>query len=482
MIKRIYLQIILVFLAITLVSLISLQNTFNFYFYSDDYAVLYHHINNLTYYPPFYTYVPKFYGWIYDLYGLNPKPYFTFSVFAHVLAAFSLYFYTYRITKQKIIALFSALIFSTGYIGIESFTQMNTATVDSLNVFFTMLALIFQINYFEKKKIKNYLIMLLIFFLCLVVFPFRAFQMVIFLLLADLILNLDLISNFKIRNYATDFIKRNLPILIIYFLLGVGAYGNNIFEMFLKNFVTENRSLFFSVFGNMILPNKINPDYPKDFIGIIFTISVIILGIVIKKNKNLSKSIFLSLLFSYAGFVGFFLLLPSFDANFEVNRYLSLSFAGFSVLISTLVYSLVFKFSEQKKVMLYIIILIPYIVLLANLSFFHQKKFVDERSNYAKKIFVDLVKLTPQLDSKSKSIFYFRLNPEEKSSIWFESAVLVAYMPSKTSLAVHFNKKIDDIDLIMDKNSKLLIPSNLNGDMYFYKYDYNGLHNLKVGE
>ena len=181
LVRKINISTLIILLFISLVGYLSLKNTLGFYFYSDDYAVLYHHINNLTYYPPFYTYVPKFYGWIYDLFGLNPKPYFVLAMISHIIASLSLFFYTYKLTKQKIIALFASLIFSTGYIGLESFSQMNTATIDSANVFFTIMMLIFQKQFFETKKIKYYLFTLLVFYLGLILFPFRAFQMILFL-------------------------------------------------------------------------------------------------------------------------------------------------------------------------------------------------------------------------------------------------------------------------------------------------------------
>ncbi len=469
---------LLIFLAISLASFMALKNTLDFYFYSDDYAVLFHHINNITYYPPFYTYVPKFYGWIYDLSGLNPRPYFTLSILAHIIASFTLYLYTYKLTKQKIVALFASLIFSTGYIGVESFSQMNTATVDSLNVFFTILLLIYQMKYFEARKISYYLMYIIIFYLGMILFPFRAFQMILFLLAADLILTFRLGNLKQYLKWVSELIKRNLPFLAIYFILGVGSYGNSFLGKFIGNFTTENRGLFFSVYGNMIFPNSVFPDLPKDFIGIISAITIVVIVFAIKKYKDLSRGLLLSLIFTFSGFIGFFMLLPSFDANAEVNRYLSLSFASFAISISLITYVILKNFSEQKKIMLYIIILVPYVVWLSNLSFSYQKKFVEERSNHARKLFSDIKKFVPVIEKEKQNIFYFEVFNEGNILGRFDTSIQVAYMDPRVSLATHYLVPYEKINIILDKDDfeKELGNTNSKRNIYTFYYDKDGLH------
>lgn len=478
LVRKINIPALIILLFISLVGYLSLKNTLGFYFYSDDYAVLYHHINNLTYFPPFYTYVPKFYGWIYDLFGLNPKPYFVLAIISHIIASFSLFFYTYKLTKQKPIALFASLIFSTGYIGLESFSQMNTATIDSGNVFFTIVMLIFQKQFLETKKIKYYLFTLLVFYLGLILFPFRAFQMIMFLFFADLVLTFRW-SGFKDSLiWLYDIIKRNTPFLGIYFLLGIGEYGGNYLGKFITNYNSELERLFFSIPGNMVLPSSIVSNIPREVVGLFLSIIVLVIVFAIKKHADLSKGLLLSLVFTHAGFIGFFILLPTFDANAEVNRYLTLSFASFSMMVSILIYTLILSFSEQKKVILYLIFIIPYVIFLANLSFNYQKSFVEDRSIHAEKIFTDLKNYVPAIDPDKTNIFYFEVFQESEIIVRFGTSIQVAYMDPRASLATHYRVPIEKIVLIYDEEEYKKRLDHLKDDevIYEFHYDKDGLH------
>ncbi len=465
-----------VLLVIILVSYLSLKNTLDFYFYSDDYAVLYHHINDLKYYPPFYTFVPKFYGWIYDIFGLNPKPFFLFGIITHVFASMSVYLFVEKFTKNKIIAFFSSLIFATGYIGIESFSQMNTASVDNLNVFLTMLLLISNIYYLETRSKIYYFISLGIFSLGLVLFPFRAFQMLFFLILMDLVISLSTKKLKTTKSWVRFFIMRNLVFVFLYFISGVALYGGGMLGKFIKSFSFENFSLFFSVIGNMVLPKSINSDAPKDLVGICFTIIIISFVVFFRKNILLSKSLLLSLIFLIGGFLGFFILLPSFDANAELNRYLSLSFVGFSMIPPILLSLLCLRLSKERLVMVLCVFLVSYTIILMNLSFNHQENFVRDRSVHAEKLFSDLKQFVPRVDPYKMSVFYFDVFQESTMIVRFDSSIQVAFMDPRASFSVHYKVPFEKISIILNKKDlEKKLKNSANYNIYTFYYDKDGL-------
>src|SRR3990167_8665658 len=93
-----------VFLLVGIIVVISLGKTLQYYFYTDDYAFIY------------YLQTDKKFGWPYDsvgylfkpvylLFGTHALPYFTFAVITYFFASLSVYFFTRKLTGNKLIAL-----------------------------------------------------------------------------------------------------------------------------------------------------------------------------------------------------------------------------------------------------------------------------------------------------------------------------------------------------------------------------------------
>lgn len=467
--------IVVVLVLIGIIIYLSLKNTLNFYFYTDDYAVLYHLQNNIPYIHPFYDFVPKLYSPLYQVFGLNSFPYFFFSLFSHFLASFAIYLLLNKVTQNKLISLFSSLIFATGYIGIDSFTQMNTGPVDNLNIIFTALMLLFTISFLESRRCLFYFLSLIIFSLSVYLFPFRSFVMILLLLTTDFLFGFKKLGFDYLPKHIGKVVVRNLPFLAAYYIRGLATYGVGAFHSFTNNLSLETARLFFAIPGNMLIPSSLNLNIDAWKSGIIFSISIMLIYLFSKKKfPVLSRALLLSFVFLIEGFIGFFILLPVFDSNAEVNRYLSVSFFAYSTVI-TLSWFLVIKliFRSKNNILLFflpVFLVIGFIFMSLN----YQGHLVKERSNYAKQFFNELKGELPTINKNGKKIFYFDTANYFPVPQRFGPILLGAYMPSEATLAVHYKLPIEKLSIIKNFDE---ISKSQSMNFYTFYYDEKGLVN-----
>lgn len=477
------------FFSIGIVVLFSLGKTINYYFYTDDYALLYHLQNNLNYSWP-YEYITAFFTLFYKFFELRAEAYFALGIFTFFIASLGVYFFIKVLTKNKLIAYLSSIVFATGYIGLDQFTMMSVSSINNLNIINVSLTLILFILWLDTRKLKFYLAAIFMFWISATVFPFRAFPLVLFLPTIELILS------FKLENLRSNFKRltltaiRFLPFLFIAYINGIFSYG-----------VKENASLVVNQFsvGSAIL-NLITPDFLKELFailgrfiffnpqgynfqtGLLFFLTSLLIGVYFcfGKYSRLGKSLLIVLFMTIQGYIGNMILLPSFDSNGPVNRYLTIAFIGYSSIFPILTFLLIKKLAFLTKInrltILVPLLIMPLVIITSLSSRKYEKQIIKERSLPARQFYEQLKDYVPSVSGKS--IFYFDHADYYPIASNFGSIILGAFMPKEVTLAVPYKIPIETIKVADNFNSLLsvFLDREKNTDhIYTFYYDENGL-------
>ena len=180
---------------IILVCFASAGRIVNYYFYYDDFFLFYalqfpedkNSIFNATD-ASGYNFLQPFFGPLFHLFGYNPRPYFIISFLLFLFLIFPFYLFLKIIfPKNPKVALFSSLIFASGYVGVEALTW-NMGAGPNNTVFLTssFLSLFCLAVYVQKKKNPWLWGFVLSFIFTVYFFQFRAF--LLFLWVALLVL------------------------------------------------------------------------------------------------------------------------------------------------------------------------------------------------------------------------------------------------------------------------------------------------------
>ena len=231
------------FVLIAVVLLFSLGKTFQYFFYTDDFAALYNAQHNLSFDWP-YNYVTASIQPFYKIFGINPQPYFMINVFTFFLASLSSYFLIKILTKNILIATLSSLIFATGYIGIDQFTQMNIPLMNNISIIIMCFAMVFFILWLDKKNIRFYFISILLYLLGLTLFPFRIFSLILFIPTLGIIFSLRFSSSIVIfLKELTISLLQFIPFLVVPYFLGIYSYGDKPTSQGIQNYSIKNNAL-----------------------------------------------------------------------------------------------------------------------------------------------------------------------------------------------------------------------------------------------
>lgn len=487
-------------IALLTIVLISLFPTLKYYFYSDDYSMLYHLQNNITPQWP-YQFVPLIYKPIYKLFGLMPEPYALLGVLTYFLVTFLVYLLVFSIVKKRLIAFFAALLFATAYVGLDQFTQLAVSSVNNLSNVFICIALIIYLRFIQTKKKIYYFLCLPIFILTMIVFPFRVFPLLLFMPTAHALLTLKL--NLKLSNLKSLFfiIFLQSPFLLIAYFSGIFSYGSNpetatvipnfnlwkSFLVFLSpQFLTEIPR----IIGRFILPETVATFVFKTVItqaqyfsiGLIFILLTVVLGIVYFSHRSyqrLSRGMLFFLIVTIGGYIGNLLVLPSFDSNGQVNRYLNLSFIGYSALFSTIAYvAIVYALKKFKISPNFAYFSFMAIAILSSLSqsITYEREILSERSIPSRNFYKELLRYVPNISNKT--IFFFDNADYFPVYSRFGNIMVGAYLPREAALAVHYKKNLNLVKIPNSFNEfKTEIKKSPNQNFYTFYYDEKGLRN-----
>ena len=469
------------------ISLFSIGKTIHYYFYTDDFAILYLIQNNSSYPWP-YSYDSVVLSLIYKIFGTSTYPYFTAGVVTYFVSSIAVYFFIRILTRNNLIAFFSAAIFATGFIGVDQFSMMSVSIMNNLNIINVCLTLILFIKWLDSKKIIFYFAAVTMFTVSLFFIPYRAFPLILFLPIIEFFLTFQVENWRKIIRKIFFLGVRFIPFVMIAYYLGILTYGKHestqgeaIVDFIIsKTLIFFNTDVFqkvFSILGQFVILKPVLSESIYFTVGLIFFVLAIGVGLFyFKKNKRLSRSLFIALFLTIAGFIGILRLIPNLDSTNITNRYLTISLIGYSAILPPFFYMLLSealpKFSEKKLKKAVSIILVSFIVALALLSRQYTQDILKVRGDPARKFYSQLRSYIPHLSEKN--IFFFDHSDSPFISMSFNNILLGAYMSKDVNIAVHYKQSIDNVKII--DNFSDFIKSAADGKNYYsFYYDKDGL-------
>ena len=466
--KKINFLFLLVILAV--VVLFSLGKTLDYYFFTDDYAFLYYLGNNLEFGWP-YNSVLSIFSPIYKLFGTNAQPYFTLAVVTYFFASVSVFFFAKALTKNLLVSSVASVIFATGYIGLDQFSMIAVSIINNLNVINVSITLILLIYWIETRKLRYYFLTFFMFWFSLLLFPHRAYPLVLFLPSLELVLSFKPRKLKNMLKQVVSLFLRYIPFLIVAVQRGVFSYGThgtenvhllNLVETDSKIYTLFNPLFFkelFAVLGKFVLLPSFT-DFFKyvpsqdfySFVGVATSLLATAMSIVIyrrEKQKN-GRVIFAVFLLTIQSYAGNMFLNVDFDANGPVNRYLTISFLFYSILISLFFYlflQILSKINVNAKKRIYATLAFFLILVLASLSRDYEERVLEDRSQPAIKFFKELKTYVPALSDSNYNIFYFDRASYYPVSSRFGNVLLSAAMGNSVNLAFPYGISVDSVKI-----------------------------------
>src|SRR3990167_10594771 len=168
MIKRIFksYKLLLGGLVLLLITFLAYGKILGMYFYLEDYLILYsiqHPESSQAGYGsgifgrPYGYAVTPFIPFYY-LFGLEPWGYYLVEVVLYFIVSLVVYFFTKTLTGSRKIALGSALIFASGYVGSGSLYRLAVGWQNLLAAVFISLSAALYFKYVKNPTLKYYLL------------------------------------------------------------------------------------------------------------------------------------------------------------------------------------------------------------------------------------------------------------------------------------------------------------------------------------
>lgn len=219
---------------------------------------------------------------------------------------------------------------------------------------------------------------------------------------------------------------------------------------------------------------------PADFIagglGLYFPILILALAATFwKKLRVLSFILLFGLSFLTSQILGYFIQYQ--EAIFTTtHRYLSYSFAGYSLIFGAVLYA----FLEKQKRFTIFASLPLVTLLLANLylGVSYQNKFVTEISRPTNQFYNDLKASVPGI--KKGAVFHFDIDSRNSYQQQFRNFFSVGSMPESTALAIYYGVDRYDLSLVEGFDEllyKLSAKQSEVDDIYNFYYGPSGLVN-----
>ncbi len=328
---------------------------------------------------------------------------------------------------------------------------------------------------------------------------FRGFTLILFIPAIEAISLLELKKVRLVLNKIPGVLARLVPFIAIAYSFGIFSYGKDANESavvptHIKNLFTIPLSPdFFAelvrIVGRIVAPQafigktfKIVMTQEHYFvIGFLFLLASFITAFIVYKKNQIEyfKGILFFMAIMIGGFAGNLLLLLTFDSNGPINRYLNLSFIGYSGLLSLLIYLLSKRVSKRfnvKSSFIYAPLIMVIVLIFVSLSVDYEKEILRERSTPSKNFFRDLFEYVPKISEKT--LFYFDNADYHPTLARFGYIMVGAFLPREAVLAVHYKTTLDKIEIkntFGDLEKELI--KNPSQKFYTFYYDQYGLHN-----
>lgn len=266
-----------IFAAFLLLAIVVLSygKTVHMFYWIDDWGMLFNMIHpdifpgNFGH--PAYRYNTTPFVFLYPFVGFNSQVYFGLGVIQYWIATVLLFFFVRSITKSFMIALISAAIFGSGYIGSYAMYRISNSYQLVDTAIFMILTVWTLFLFYKTKKIKFYILSLILFTLTLE-FLFLRSQA-----LLPLVVAISLFAGFvKINFGGLKFIAlRLLPFGLLYYFFyfkdarirpGGGSASSDAFHQTFTTLFSERN---FELFNNLIV-SIINSVFPQKIISSLY--------------------------------------------------------------------------------------------------------------------------------------------------------------------------------------------------------------------
>lgn len=425
----------IVLVAIFFLSYLSFGSIIHFNFAQDDFTILYYVQNNTILFYPYYVasliFVP-----LYNVFKLNASYYYTLSLLLFTGVGLSLYYFSFVLFKDKIIAFAAVVFFIFSFAGSDALYTMNVGILRSIFLILELWILSFYIKYLTTKRNMHFYFAFSLYVLALFLFPYIAYILLLFILLLYVFIG---------KKRPTALFVKQLFLLILPYLF---VYGLLPYLPFLQTAEHHLPPLFAHLklesIDNVVqtIKNVIIPSTFSFTTGTAYLISLLIILIV---HKN--RLILLSLLFLLIPILGFVLIFGENYGTFD--RYLYVIRPFFALLLAALLF---YKFSSPQfsfRRLLIIIFILPVFLFHTIENVKYQKEIVTDR-NYSKYLFNTILASHPNI--QDYTIFFFN-SSDVPTRNRLSRATDVGALPHSGSFAVYYKKDYEKIGVVFYCNT-----------------------------
>lgn len=419
---------------IFLVCFLAYGKILGMYFYLEDYLILYsiqHPESSQAGYGsgvfgrPYGYAVTPFIPFYYLL-GLVPWGYYLVEVVLYFIVALVVYFFAKTLTESRKIALGSALIFASGYVGSGSLYRLAVGWQNLFAAIFISLSAALYYKYVKNPKLKYYLLALGVYLFTSEFSFYRAHGIIL------VILGIEILFNFK----PVKSLIRMFPFALaywyfyVYSISSIMDQGSKASSFIQTVFVQRNFYFLLTplkTLENLFIPDKFN--FPFLLFIVIFTGALLW-----KRNKILVYC----LVFALANYLVHFYNSPG-SVQETTHRYLTISFVGIAIFWG------IFLDKVLKSTGKYLLFCFLIIILNVTLGRSERGDILKNRSAPNREFWQTFKKEVQTIPLNS--VIYIDSKIDGVSKPARDSALSAGSMSATTSFAVFYGLKWDEIYL-----------------------------------
>jgi hypothetical protein len=444
----------------------SYYKTLGFYFWHDDFTVMYDVVNkNVCSYLWFYSSYCDIFSKLYIFFGYNHFYYFTLAIVLVFVTTLGVYFLAKRLVSP-VNAFALALIFASGYIGSGNFLMVSQSITTYLSLSLLLFSLIFFLMAIKKKSRNLFLIIGFVFYvLTLYLVPWRASTYGLLILgffwivlrrdlskKITIFLSVLVILVFAHKFFYEPYLKTGNALMF------ESRVGLGIIQL-KPGFLKQKSLNYFSTVGNYFPIVFFGKDI-STFLGFSFHLLVLVAVYANRKRPKVVTGIVFSLFWMASLFIPQALVTGS--GLESTNRYTIYSYVGFVLLLGAL-------FCKKEKAFLVLSIALSILnILQANRFFSQYKKAGFKRADF----YVQLKKYVKSVPSGS--IFYFDA-PRGEIARDLSDFFRVGFYGPKASLGTELTTKMENFELVTEsKDLSKLVKEGKVGPDNFLSFYYDG--------
>lgn len=286
---------LVVFVLLLLITLLAYGKTLNMYWWVDDWGLAYKMLfpeegpGNLgvgIFGSGAYRYLATPFIYLYPIFKLNAQAYFLLGLIQYVIASLLVYLFIKEITNKKNIALGSAIIFASGYIGSYALYRLSNSYQLIETTIFMILTSWMLIKHYNTNRYLYYYLSIVFYIITLEFFFLRSGGII----LTTIATSFFYISRWNKNKLSLQFFVKLIPFVVIYlyFYLGgreSGGAGSSgiLFNTINIIFVQKHFELlgnFFITLTNAIFPSPVAMAFVDNGSAMIITLAQKYLNII----------------------------------------------------------------------------------------------------------------------------------------------------------------------------------------------------------